>query len=123
MPHISLRTYSKYIYIFSLWPYAGGGHYTSAVKGLSWWSLPPKCREKTLIRYLIIRSYSREHTVKGSTRYSDYLEGYWPCASGLSTVNAIGTQLRDPINSGLTRCCVVVKIYGRRSGHREESRE
>ena len=33
----------------------------------------------------------------------NYLEVYWPCASGLSAVNAIGTQLRDPINSGLTR--------------------
>ena len=28
---------------------------------------------------------------------------YWPCAGGLSAVNAIGTQLRDPINSALTR--------------------
>ena len=36
-------------------------------------------------------------------------------------MNAIGTQLRDPINSGLTRWCVVlVKIYGRRPGIREE---
>ena len=33
----------------------------------------------------------------------NYLEVYWPCAGGLSAVNAIGTQLRDPINSGLTR--------------------
>ena len=33
----------------------------------------------------------------------NYLEMYWPCAGGLSAVNAIGTQLRDPINSGLTR--------------------
>ena len=33
----------------------------------------------------------------------NYLEVYWPCASGLSAVNAIGTQLRDPINSELTR--------------------
>ena len=32
-----------------------------------------------------------------------YLEVYWPCAGGLSAVNAIGTQLRDPIDSGLTR--------------------
>ena len=39
---------------------------------------------------------------QGSTR-SNYLEVYWPCAGGLSAVNAIGTQLRDPINSGLTR--------------------
>ena len=33
----------------------------------------------------------------------NYLEVYWPCAGGLSVVNAIGTQLRDPKNSGLTR--------------------
>ena len=31
------------------------------------------------------------------------LKVYWPCAGGLSAVNAIGTQLRDPINSELTR--------------------
>ena len=39
---------------------------------------------------------------KGSTRYWNYLEGYWPSAGALSAVNANGTQLRDPINSGLT---------------------
>ena len=33
----------------------------------------------------------------------NYLEVYWHCAGGLSAVNAIGTQLRDTINSGLTR--------------------
>ena len=33
----------------------------------------------------------------------NYLEIYWPRAGGLSAVNAIGTQLRDPINSRLTR--------------------
>ena len=33
----------------------------------------------------------------------NYLEVYLPRAGGLSAVNAIGTQLRDPINSGLTR--------------------
>ena len=33
----------------------------------------------------------------------NYLEVYWPCAGGLSAVNAIGTQLRDPILLGLTR--------------------
>ena len=33
----------------------------------------------------------------------NYLEVYWPRAGGLSAVNAIDTQLRDPINSGLTR--------------------
>ena len=40
----------------------------------------------------------------------NYLEVYWPCAGGLSAVNAIGTQLRDPINSGLTRWRMVVFI-------------
>ncbi|CAN0236523.1 unnamed protein product, partial [Ascophyllum nodosum] len=40
---------------------------------------------------------------EGSTHYLNYLEDYWPSAGGLSAVNAIGTQLRDPINSGLTR--------------------
>ena len=41
---------------------------------------------------------------KGSSHYWNYLEDYWPCAGGLSpAVNAIGTQLRDPINSGLAR--------------------
>ena len=33
----------------------------------------------------------------------NYLEVYWPRTGGLSAVNAIGTQSRDPINSGLTR--------------------
>ena len=33
---------------------------------------------------------------------------YWPCAGGLSAVNAIGTQLREPINSELTRWRMVV---------------
>ena len=38
----------------------------------------------------------------------NYLEVYWPCAGGLSVVNAIGTQLRDPINTGLTRLRMAV---------------
>ena len=38
----------------------------------------------------------------------NYVEVYWPCAGGLSAVNAIGTQLRDPIDSGLTRRRVTV---------------
>ena len=33
----------------------------------------------------------------------NYLEACWPCAGGLSAVNAIGTQLHNPMNSGLTR--------------------
>ena len=46
-------------------------------------------------------------TCQGSTR-SELPEVYWPCAGGLSGVNAIGTQLRDPINSGLTRLVMAV---------------
>ena len=40
---------------------------------------------------------------KTATVTENYLEDSWPCASGLSVVNAIGTQLCDLINSGLTR--------------------
>ena len=40
----------------------------------------------------------------------NYLEVYWPCAGGLSAVNTIGMQLRDPTNSGLTRWCMAVFI-------------
>ena len=42
-------------------------------------------------------------TCKNATFVRNYLKVYWPCAGGLSAVNAIGTQLRDPIKSGLTR--------------------
>ena len=53
--------------------------------------------------------------------------GLWPCAGGLSAVNAVGSQLRDPINNvGLTPDGVwwFKKINGcRRRGNREESRE
>ena len=38
----------------------------------------------------------------------NYLEVHWPCVGGFSAVNAIGTQLRDPMNSGLTRW----RMYG-----------
>ena len=60
----------------------------------------------------------------GSTRYWNYLEEYWPCAGGLSAVSAIGTQLRDPINSGLARWRVTVSINkwtprGNRAEYRE----
>ena len=41
--------------------------------------------------------------VTGST-----FEVYWPCAGGLSAVNAIGTQWRDPINSGRTQSRMAV---------------
>ena len=44
-------------------------------------------------------------TCKKATLVRNYLllEVYWPCAGGLSAVNAIGAQLRDSINSGLTQ--------------------
>ena len=44
-------------------------------------------------------------TCKKATLVRNYLliEVYWPCAGGLSAVNAIGAQLRDPINSELTQ--------------------
>ena len=45
---------------------------------------------------------------KGSTHYWNYIEDYWPCAGVLSTVNANRIQLRDPINSGMTRWRVYV---------------
>ena len=47
---------------------------------------------------------------KGNPRYWNYVEVYWPYAGGLSAVNAVGTQLRDPINSGLTRWRMAVWI-------------
>ena len=63
-------------------------------------------------------------TCKGSTRYWNYIEDYWSCAGVLSAVNAIGTQLRDPIKAGgLTRWRTAVQINGRRRGNREESHE
>ena len=42
-------------------------------------------------------------TGQGSTRYWNYIENYWPCGGGLSAVNVIGTQLRDPIKSALAQ--------------------
>ena len=46
--------------------------------------------------------------VKVAALVRNYFEVYWPRAGGLSAVNAIGTQLHDPINSGLTRWRMVV---------------
>ena len=49
------------------------------------------------------------------------LEIYWPCAGGLSAENAIGMQLRNPVNSGLTRWRkAVFKINKYRGGTRKE---
>ena len=49
-------------------------------------------------------------TCKGSIHYWNYLEDYWPCADGLAAVNAVGTQLRGPINSALARRRMTVEI-------------
>ena len=68
------------------------------------------------------KSWSMVIPEKAAPVYSNYLEDYWPCASGLSAVNAIGTQLQDLINSGLTRWRFKL-INGRRRGKREEFRE
>ena len=43
-----------------------------------------------------------------NVRYWNYREDYWPCAGVPTAVNVIGTQLRDPMNSGLTRWCMAV---------------
>ena len=50
-------------------------------------------------------SYS---TLKGSIRYWNYLDDYWPCAGGLSAVNTIDTRSRDLMNSGPTRSRLTV---------------
>ena len=52
-------------------------------------------------------------TLKGCTRSWNHFEDYWPCDSGLSVANAIGTQLRNLINSGLARWRLTVKISER----------
>ena len=53
------------------------------------------------------------------------LKTTWSCAGGLLAVNAIGTQLRKPINAGVTRWPTYGGWInnGRRRGNREESRE
>ena len=51
-------------------------------------------------------------TYKDRTRYSNYLQDYWPCAGILTAVNAIGTQVRNPINSGLNQWRLTAKYVG-----------
>ena len=61
-------------------------------------------------------------TCQGSTRSElQYLEVCWPRAGGLTTVNANGAQLRDPINPGLTRR----RMYGdlNENGRRRDTRK
>ena len=55
-------------------------------------------------------NWSMVKSAKAAPFYWNYLENYWPCAGGLSAMNAIDMQLRDPINSGLTRWRMAVKI-------------
>ena len=61
------------------------------------------------------RPGTREESRRVSTRFSLSME------MSRLTRDGIGTQLRDPINSGLTRRRMAVS-YGRRPGTREESR-
>ena len=57
------------------------------------------CGKKRGAHKLVHGDLQRQQPVTGTLPFEDY----WPCAGGLSAVNAIGTQLRSPINSGLTR--------------------
>ena len=65
------------------------------------YNMPTSCQSRMWEREAYI-NWSMV-TCKKATLVRNYLEVYWPCAGGLSAGNAIGTQLRDPINSGLTR--------------------
>ena len=49
----------------------------------------------------------------GNTRHWNCLEDYWPCTGGLSAVNVITTQLRDPIKSAPVQRHVAVKILNK----------
>ena len=46
---------------------------------------------------------------KGITRYSSYFEDQEFFASGFSPVNALVTQLRDPMNMGASKSSVAGK--------------
>ena len=70
------------------------------------YNMPTSCQEWMWEREAYI-NWSMV-TCKKATLARNYLEVYWPCAGGLSAVNAIGTQLRDLINSRLTRWCLAV---------------
>ena len=48
-------------------------------------------------------------TYKDRPRYSNDLQDYWPCAGILTEVSAIGMQVRNPINSGLTQWRLTAK--------------
>ena len=46
---------------------------------------------------------------------------YWPCAEGLSAVNATGTHWLEPVNSGLTRWRLTVSMLHHRRKRQEEN--
>ena len=52
----------------------------------------------------------KERRIKDWSMVTCKMADYWPCAVGLSAVNAIGTRLRDPINSGLTLWRLTVDV-------------
>ena len=68
--------------------------------------MPTSCRQWAWERKAYI-NWSMM-TCKKATLVRNYVEVYWPCAGGLSAVNAIGTPLCDPIISGLTRRRLIV---------------
>ena len=60
---------------------------------------------------LPLRNVIRKSSInRQSNVASVLLEVYWPCAGGVSAVNAIGTPLCDPINLGLTRWRMAVSL-------------
>ena len=71
--------------------------------------------------YTLINSWDYLNTVD-TTRYSNQLEDYWPCAGGLSAVQVFGTQWHDPRNSVLTQWLLTVNIGAvSESGRKEGS--
>ena len=72
------------------------------------YNMPTSCQKWVWEIEAYISSYIV--TCKKATLVRNYLliEVNWPCAGGLSAVNAIGAQLRNPLNSGLTQWCLAV---------------
>ena len=58
-------------------------------------------------RYTVVHGDANAAPVTGTTLRTT---GNWPCTDELSGVNAIVTQLRDPIYSGMIQWRMVVKI-------------
>ena len=62
------------------------------------------------VRINRVRSFSRAINTSINTNTTQSLEDYQSCVSRFSAVNTIDTQLRDPINSGLARWRLAVKM-------------